>query len=332
MGQIRYRDGKRSIRRIKKGSGFSFVDKNGEPIGPKRKARIESLRIPPAWRDVNISPDPKDYIQATGVDSRGRTQYIYHPEWVKENQKHKFDEMISFGESLPTLREAVSAHMREHSLSRDRVVATIVWLLENTFIRVGNKNYAKENESYGLTTMREKHLDLKGNKITFSFKGKSGVYHEQDITHPRVAATLRACIELPGYELFKYIDQDGNKKIVDSADVNHYLQTHTGAAFSAKDFRTWGGSVLAADSLYHKGSAKEELEIKNNIASTVEEVSEHLGNTKKVCRVYYIHPTVINSYERDILVPHFDAIYHRPHKHLSLAPEEYATWSLIKDA
>src|SRR6185436_13402352 len=163
-----------------------------------------------------------------------------------------------------------------------------------------NKTYAEENESYGLTTMREKHVGIKGNTVTFNFKGKSGVSHELDITNPSIAKTIRECIDLPGYEIFQYIDEDDNKKVVDASDVNAYMQTHTGADFSAKDFRTWGGSVLAGDSLYKKGSAKTETDIKKNILEVVKEVAAHLGNTKKVCRTYYIHPVIISSYEKDI--------------------------------
>ncbi len=323
---------KLSWKRIKKGSGFAYLTKTGKSIPKTDVDRIKSLSIPPAWIDVTISKYPRNNIQATGMDAKGRKQYIYNPNWVKKNQEKKFDQMVLFGERLPTLREAVRAHMQESSLSQDRVIATVIWLLEHTFIRVGNDKYAKENESYGLTTMREKHLKLRGNKVTFNFKGKSGVFHELDVTNPQVAKTIKECMELPGYEIFQYLDSDGNKRVIDSTDVNNYLQKHTGGDFSAKDFRTWGGSVVAAGSLYKKGSAKTLDDIKDNIAEVVEIVSNHLGNTKKVCRTYYIHPAVISSYEKDILVPHFKRSFDRKStKKLSLTPVEYATWSLIKD-
>jgi DNA topoisomerase-1 len=223
--------------------------------------------------------------------------------------------------------------MRERTLSRDRVTATVIWLLEHTFIRVGNEEYAKENQSYGLTTMREKHVDVKGNKTTFSFEGKSGVFHELDITNPRVAKTIKECLDIPGYELFEYVDEGGNVRVVDSADVNSYLKLHTGADFSAKDFRTWGGSVLAGDSFYKKGTAENQNDVKKNTMEVVEVVSAHLGNTKSVARKYYIHPIIISSYEKDILVPHFARSYGRKStKKLGLSHEEYATWSLIKDS
>lgn len=334
MSRLHYsKDTELSWKRIKNGNGFKFINSKGKPVSQKAANRIISLAIPPAWTNVEISNSPTNYIQAIGQDAKGRKQYIYHPEWVKKNQERKFDQMILFGERLPTLRQIVRSHMQESSLSQNRVIATVVWLLEHTFIRVGNVAYAKENESYGLTTMREKHVDLRKDTVTFSFKGKSGVFHEQGVTNKGVAKTIRECIDLPGYQLFQYLDEDNNKRTVNSEDVNTYLQTHTGANFSAKDFRTWGGSVIAGDSLYKKGSAKSEDLIKKNIRDVVTIVSGHLGNTKKVCRTYYIHPTIISSYEKDILVPHFKRSYSRKStKRLSLTPVEYATWSLIKDS
>lgn len=330
---IRYRkDTELNWRRKKKGGGFEFVNEKGKVISQKSAARILKLAIPPAWKDVVVSSDPENYILAIGVDAAGRKQYIYHPEWVKRNQEHKFDQMIAFGEKLPILREAVRAHMREHSLTRDRVIATVVWLLEHTFIRVGNLTYAEENQSYGLTTMRKKHIEIEGSTMTFSFEGKSGVFHELDVNHPRVAQTIKACIDLPGYTLFQYLDENNNRQVIDSVDVNNYLKIYAGDDFSAKDFRTWGGSVLAGDSLYRKGNASSETELKRNISEVVAEVSAHLGNTKKVCLTYYIHPVIIKSYKKNILVPHFErSLGRKAFKISTLAPEEYATWSLIKN-
>jgi DNA topoisomerase-1 len=334
VAQIHYhKDSERTLRRERNGGSFRFVNEKGGPASKATANRIRGLAIPPAWKDVIISPDPMDYIQAIGVDARGRRQYIYHLEWVKRNQEHKFDQMITFGERLPALREAVSAHMREHTLTEDRVLATVVWLLEHTFIRVGNTKYAEEDHSYGLTTMLEKHVKVHGNTMTFSFEGKSGVFHELGITDPRVAKTVRECIDLPGYELFQYLDKNNQRKSINSEEVNRYLKTHTGADFSAKDFRTWGGSVLAGDSFYREGNAAGESDLKNKIADVVATVSAHLGNTKSVCRKYYIHPIIIESYKKDILVPHFKRSYgRRSTKRLGLTLEEYATWSLIKDS
>lgn len=334
MAQIHYhKDAERTLRRERNGNSFRFINEKGKSVSETSANRVRGLAIPPAWKEVVISPDPMDYIQAIGVDARGRKQYIYHPEWVKKNQEHKFDQMVSFGERLPALRRAVSSHMREHSLTEDRVLATVVWLLEHTFIRVGNAKYAEEDHSYGLTTMLEKHVSVRGNTMTFSFEGKSGVFHELGITDPRVAKTVRECIDLPGFEIFQYLDKNNRRKSINSEEINRYLKTYTGADFSAKEFRTWGGSVLAGDSFYREGNATSESDLQHKIADVVAAVSEHLGNTKSVCRKYYIHPVIFESYKKDILVPHFKRSYGRKSiRKLGLTLEEYATWSLIKDS
>ncbi len=333
MAQVHYtKEESLSWKRLKQGDMFRYVTDEGVAIPKDQRDRVISLVIPPAWTNVMISSDPYGHIQAIGIDARGRKQYIYHADWIKKSQQKKFDQMVDFGERLPTLRKAMLSHMREHSLTRDRVTATVIWLLEHTFIRVGNKTYADENQSYGLTTMREKHVDVEGNTITFSFKGKSGVYHELEITHPRVAKTVRSCLELPGYELFQYVDEGKNRQTVDSADVNTYLQAYAGADFSAKDFRTWGGSVLAGDDLYQKGVPETLKEKKANISQAVTDVAKQLGNTKKVCKTYYIHPAIITSYEQDILVPHFEKSYKQTSvKKFGLTVEERAMLSLIKN-
>lgn len=317
-------------RRTRNGENFRFVNRLGRPISSKDAERIKGLVIPPAWEDVHISPDPSGHIQATGLDDKGRKQYIYHPSWVEYNQQHKFDSLKKFGEVLPTLREAVAGHMRQHELTRERVLATIVWLLEHTFIRVGNKEYADENQSYGLTTMRAKHVDVEGSTIKFSFKGKSHVYHELDIRHPRVAQTIKACIELPGYQIFKYME-DGKRRTVDSAEVNAYLKEISGEPLSAKDFRTWGGTTLAGDTLYKIGEPTEELPAEKAVVQAVTTVAEHLGNTGAVCRQYYIHPRVIESYEKNTLIPYFTKIEQAKSKvPQGLAWQEYAAWSLLE--
>ncbi len=329
--KLHYRDDNLNWRRVKKGTGFGFVNENGQTVSPKDRQRLLEFGIPPAWKEVVVSSDPLAHIQVIGTDARGRHQYIYHPELVKHNQKAKFDQMIHFGEALPELRQAVRSHMQDQTLTRDRVVATVVWLLEHTFIRVGNKVYAVENQSYGLTTMRNKHVEVEGNTINFSFMGKSGIFHELGVTHPQVAKTIKACIDLPGYELFQYLDQDKQRQVVDSEDVNNYLQVYAGADFSAKDFRTWGGSVMAGESFYEKGQPETPADLKKNTLDVISEVSKHLGNTKTICRTYYIHPTILKSYEKKTLIPHFKEAYqHNPRKP-ALNQEEYATWSLIKN-
>lgn len=316
-------------RRKKNGKEFQFVNRLGRPLKKKDSERIKKLVIPPAWSEVHISADPNGHVQATGLDDKGRKQYIYHQAWIDYNQKSKFESMKKFGEVLPTLRETVAAHMRQHELTRERVLATVVWLLENTFIRVGNQTYADSNQSYGLTTMRTKHVDVEGNTIKFSFKGKSHVYHELDIRHPRVAQTIKACIELPGYQIFKYVE-DGKRHKVDSAQVNEYLKEISGESFSAKDFRTWGGTVLAGDTLYKIGQTDLELPAEKAITQAVTTVAEHLGNTVAVSRQYYIHPKIITSFEKNTLIPHFGEV----EKKKTGIPKgldwhEYAAWSLI---
>ncbi len=317
-------------RRTRNGEGFRFVNRLGRPLHPKDAMRVKSLVIPPAWEEVHISPDENGHIQATGLDSKGRKQYIYHPGWIAYNQQHKFESLKKFGEVLPTLREVIAGHMRQHELTRERVLATVVWLLENTFIRVGNKEYADENQSYGLTTMRTKHVDVEGNTIKFSFKGKSHVYHELDIRNPRVAQTIKQCIELPGYQIFKYVE-DGKRHSIDSSQINEYLKEISGEPLSAKDFRTWGGTILAGDTLYKIGEPSPELSVEKAITQAVATVAEHLGNTAAVSRQYYIHPRVIKSYETDMLIPHFVSVEQMKTKiPKGLDWQEYATWSLLE--
>lgn len=316
--------------RKKHSKGFQYFNRLGHILRDEEILRIKALVIPPAWTDVHICSDSSGHIQVTGIDAKGRKQYLYHPDWIEYNQKNKFDSLKRFGEVLPNLRETIAGHMRQHTLSRERVLATMVWILENTFIRVGNKEYAKENQSYGLTTLRMKHVDVAGNLVKFSFKGKSNVYHELDIRHPRVVSTIKKCIELPGYELFQYVDENNNRRTLDSSEVNEYLQQITGESLSAKDFRTWGGTTLAGDTLYKLGEPCEELSMEKALVATVKEVSQHLGNTVSVCRKYYIHPTVFKSYKKDMLIPHFDKIYKSKRATPEgLTLEEYATWSLL---
>jgi DNA topoisomerase-1 len=326
-------DNKLTWQRKKHGTSFKYLDEQGKSLPELDIERIKKLVIPPAWIDVRISPDEKGHIQAVGIDAKGRKQYIYHPDWIAHNQQHKFDSMVRFGEVLPVLRAQVAADMRRHSLTKERVLATVVWLLEHTFIRIGNKTYEDQNQSYGLTTLRGKHVSVEGNKVKFSFKGKSGVYHEHDITHPRIAQTIKECIEIPGYKIFNYFDDDGQKQIIDSKEVNDYLKMVTGESLSAKDFRTWGGTTLAGESLYELGSNEEPVNDKEAFTQTVEQVSQHLGNTASVCRTYYIHPTIFSSYEKKKLVPHFEKMlkkHGQGKQSQKLLPSEYAAWTLIQ--
>lgn len=317
--------------RNKRGKDLLFFKKNGKPLKPASLERVKKLAIPPAWTKVRISSNKKSHIQAVGFDAKDRKQYIYHPDWVSYNQKNKFKNMIRFGEILPLLRKTVSEHMSQRTLTRERILATMVWILENTFIRIGNKPYEKENGSYGLTTLRGKHVKVRGDTTKFAFKGKSNVYHELDIKNPKIAKTVKKCIELPGYELFQYVDGDKNRQTVDSSDVNEYLQQIVGESITAKDFRTWGGTALAGTFLYKIGAPNSAEDVKEALFGAAKKVSNHLGNTVAVCKKYYIHPKVFTAYERGRLTPHFEKSYktHRT-KPKGLSKGEHATWTLIK--
>jgi DNA topoisomerase-1 len=226
------------------GKHYAYFNTVGDRIKDEKTVdRINKLRIPPAWKRVWISPSSNSHLQATGFDDRGRKQYIYHPKWIEISQATKFDKLIDFGLKLPKLRSRVRYDLESKKPDLKRVMATVVWLLENTFIRIGNEEYVKENESFGLTTLRDKHVKIKGNEIRFEFKGKSGVKHSVEIENPKIAKTLKMCIELPGYELFKYVDENGERHVIDSGLVNEYLSETTNLDISAKDFRTWGGTV-----------------------------------------------------------------------------------------
>jgi len=242
--------------------------------------------------------------------------------------------MLEFGEVLPTLRRTITAHMNLRGLPSERVISTVVWLLENTFIRIGNQEYAQNNQSYGLTTLREKHVQVSQKGIEFQFKGKSGVYHVIGIDNPKVSKTIQKCIDLPGYEIFQYLDDNGQRHVVDSRTVNDYLHGITGEQFSAKDFRTWGGTVLAATTLYDAGSFESETEAKKKVVGAIKDVASHLGNKPATCRKYYIHPTVLETYQTEILIPHFETVLKDPAA-LADAParlhkKEAATWTLLK--
>ncbi len=296
----------------------------------KSLKRIKDLVIPPAWTDVWISPYANTHLQATGIDQKGRKQYLYHKKWEQICQEAKFDRVEFFGQHLPRIREQVERDMVSRGLTQQRVIATVVWLLEHTFIRIGNEEYAKENQSFGLTTLRNKHVDVDGDRIKFSFKGKSGVEHEKDITNPTVVKTIRKCIELPGYEVFQYLDENRERHTVDSEEVNEYLQSVTGEQVTAKDFRTWGGTMLSANYLCQMDQPKTQEEKKQNIRQTCKKVSKNLGNTPTVCRSYYIHPTIFRTYEKDILVPHIREYRSKPQKENFLKPTEFAVIELLR--
>jgi DNA topoisomerase I len=285
------------IQRVRHGSSFRY-------IGPDKKVvrnsadlqRIKSLVIPPAWTEVWISPDPRGHLQATGRDARGRKQYRYHPRWREVRDDTKYHRMIAFAQALATIRRRTCEDLGRPRLTKEKVLAAVVQLLEKTLIRVGNDEYAKQNHSFGLTTMRDGHVEVNGGRVRFAFRGKSGVEHEIDLTDRRLARIVKACRDIPGYDLFQYYDDNGDRQSIGSADVNAYLQEITGKDFTSKDFRTWAGTVLAAQLLRDFERFESDAQAKRNIVQAVEAVAKRLGNTKAVCRKCYIHPAVFDAY------------------------------------
>ncbi len=290
-------DTRPGIHRVKTRTGFRYTGPDGAPIRDKDTlSRIKSLVIPPAWTAVWIAPIPNGHLQATGRDARGRKQSRYHPRWREARDETKYERMTHFAEALPTLRQRVEHHLSLPGLPREKVLATIVRLMETTFIRVGNQEYARENKSYGLTTMRNKHVAVHGSDITFSFQGKSRVHHTINLHDRRLAGIIKRCADLPGYDLFQYVDREGATHHIDSADVNEYLREITGQHFTAKDFRTWAGSVLACMLLSEIGPHTSVTEAKRNVVQAIKQVAGRLGNTPSVCRKCYVHPAVLETY------------------------------------
>jgi DNA topoisomerase-1 len=293
------------IARKRNGIRFVYIAPGGKTIrDPAQLKRIQSLVIPPAWTDVWICALEDGHLQATGRDAKGRKQHRYHPRWREIRDATKYHRMIAFAAILPRIRGQVQRDLSLPGLPREKVLATVVRLLEVTAIRVGNEEYARKNGSFGLATLKNRHVDVSGGKIRFQFRGKSGVQHAIDLQDKRLAKIIKRCQDLPGYELFKYIDDDGELCAIDANDVNDYLKQIAGEDFTTKDFRTWNGTVLAACALKElkcaEGASKAQL--KRNIVQAVESVAKRLGNTKAVCRKCYIHPAVIEAYEAGSLV------------------------------
>jgi DNA topoisomerase I len=290
-------DAKPGIRRIRCGKGFRYVAPGGRAIhDAETLRRIRSLVIPPAWTGVWICTMPNGHLQATGRDARGRKQSRYHPRWREVRDETKYERMAQFAQTLPAIRERVKADLALAGLPRLKVVATIVSLMEQTHIRVGNQEYAKENGSYGLTTLHNKHVHVTGSLVTFSFQGKSKVHHTVGLQDRHLARIIRQCEDLPGYELFQYVDENGERHAIDSSDVNEYLREITGQHFTAKDFRTWAGSVLACDLLRGMGAFESAAQAKKNVVAAIKAVALKLGNTPAVCRKCYVHPAVLEAY------------------------------------
>lgn len=290
-------DDRPGIERKRRGKHFRYIYSDGRPVrDTKELERIRSLAIPPAWTHVWICPIPNGHLQATGRDDKRRKQYRYHPQFRSLREEAKYHRLIHFGRKLPHIRARVEADLKQPGLSRNKVLATVIRLLETTLIRVGNEEYARTNGSFGLTTFRNRHVHVEGATVRFRFRGKSGIYHSIRVNDRRLARTVRRCQDLPGQELFQYLDDEGEPHVIDSADVNAYLQEIAGEEFTAKDFRTWAGTILASQTLQQFESFASATQAKHNIVAAIEAVSNRLGNTKAVCRKCYVHPAVIDAY------------------------------------
>lgn len=328
------RDDSPGIQRKRVGRGFSYFDVKGNRIRDRAQIeRLKALVIPPAWRDVWICPSPKGHLQATGYDEKDRKQYRYHPDWRKVRDQVKFNRMIPFGQMLPVIRQETEAHLRRRGLPREKVLATVVRLLEATLIRVGNDQYAKENQSFGLTTMRDRHVEVSTTKVQFEFRGKRGIKHDIELSDRRLARIVKQCRDIPGYELFQYFDDNGDRQTVDSGEVNAYLQSITGEEFTAKDFRTWAGTVQTALALEELGSPESETATKKNVTQAIKVVAKQLGNRAATCRKYYVHPEIIQAYQDGTLLPTLEKRHDQKFESDSghLRPEEYAVLLVLQE-
>lgn len=292
------------ITRRRAGRGFAYYAPDGTRITNRaERRRIAALGVPPAWTDVWICPDPDGHISATGRDAKGRKQYRYHPRFRALRDESKFGRMLTFSAALPKLRERIERDLTHDGLARRKLIATVIGLLDKTLIRVGNEEYAKANRSYGLTTLKRRHVTVDGHTLYFEFRGKSGIEHSLAVTDRRLARIVRDLQDLPGQQLFKYVDDDGKRQMVSSGDVNEYLRQCTGLDVTAKDFRTWSGTMLAVRTLRAMGPPATERQAKRNVNQALDQVAERLGNTRAVCRKYYVHPAVIEAYHRGVTAP-----------------------------
>jgi len=326
-------DDRPGIRRKRRGKGFIYLDTDGRVIHDVAiLQRIRALVIPPAWEDVWICPSPNGHIQATARDGKGRKQYRYHPRWREVRDETKYGRLLEFARVLPKLRRRVKTDLQLPNMPREKILATIVRLLETTFIRIGNQEYARMNKSFGLTTMRTRHVDVNGSTLKFRFRGKSGKMHAITLTDPKVAKIIKRCQDLPGQELFQYIAATGEMQTITSADVNQYLREITAQDFTAKDFRTWAGTVLAACALVEYETVESETQAKKNIVAAIAAVAAQLGNTPAVCRKCYVHPSVLEAYlERELPDSLKQRNGHRQTtQSTSLRPEEKAVMKFLE--
>lgn len=327
-------DDKPGIRRRRSGKGFRYENGNGERIKEQATLkRIRALAVPPAWTDVWICAKATGHVQATGRDARGRKQYRYHARFREVRESTKYHHMLAFAKNLPAIRRRVQEHLAQRGLPREKVLATIVHLLEATLIRVGSDEYARTNKSYGLTTLKNRHVEVEGSALKFNFKGKSGKVWKLNVRDRRIAKVIRACQELPGQELFQYVDESGENRDITSSDVNAYLREISGEDITAKDFRTWHGTVLAALALQEFEKFDSQAGAKRNIRDAIQKVAARLGNTPTICRKCYIHPEIITTYiEGSLLLEVKDKVEAELRKDLnSLRPEEAAVLTLLQN-
>jgi len=329
------KDSDPGITRLKKGKGFGYYFQDKAIKSKRELDRIRKLVIPPAWMNVWICPLENGHIQATGLDLRKRKQYRYHELWNKLRNETKYHRLYEFGKVLPKLRLQVEKDMAIKELTQQKILATIISLMERTYIRVGSNEYEKKNGSYGLTTLKDKHVAITGDKILFSFKGKKGIDQRISLKNKRLARMVKQCRDIPGKELFQYYDTDGQRRSIDSGMVNHYIHEAAGADFSAKDFRTWAGSVHALQAFRSLGEALTANENKKNIVAALEEVSKKLGNTRVVCKKYYVHPALIKLYEENNLTGYLselDKLEEPPDNTTGLTAEERVLMKILQQS
>jgi DNA topoisomerase-1 len=308
-------DTKPGITREWKGKSPVFYTAKGEEVTDEKVlARIQKLVIPPAWTNVWICPSANGHIQATGRDEKGRKQYVYHPQWQQARSLNKFGRMIAFGKALPAIRKQVEKDLRLKKLEKRKILAIVVELLDNSFIRIGNRAYAKENKSYGLTTLRDRHVKVEGDQIKMEFVGKKGVNQQISIKDRRLARLVKQCQDIPGYDLFQYYDESGNRQPIESGDVNEYLRSLSAEEFTAKDFRTWGGTVMMVECLETLLDENPEIEKEKSVKEASKMVAQELGNTPSVCSKYYIHPEVVNLFKQDKLIDYLRKHDAKPRK------------------
>jgi DNA topoisomerase I len=332
-GDLRYVSGDEpGYRRRRCGRGFVYYDPKGEVVrNADVRQRLKSLVVPPAWTDVWICADEDGHIQATGRDERGRKQYRYHPDWQSARSEAKFYRLSAFGKALPELRRCITRDLRKHGLVREKVLAAVISTLERTLIRIGNEAYARTNNSFGLTTLRDHHVECTSTSCSFVFRGKSRKMREVTLNDRRLARIIRLCQDLPGQHLFQYVDDEGAIREVDSADVNEYLREAMGGRFSAKDFRTWGGSLEAAVTLAAMDRPESERGLQKKVVEMIRHVASVLGNTTAICRDYYIHPSIIESFMDGSFTARWDKARDMP-GHEDLAEEESALLHFLVQA